>query len=397
MSSRQKQKKQLWQQFGKGLTWLATSSLLFSSSMAVGAMPSSKMRSIRHDIVAMRLRAEITGTEFKPTAEMIKQAPDIVQAEMKKFQEYTENLKKLEGKVKNATEQVTLFQSLKNRKLASDGELRKKQHMMKSFKSQLLTMQVKALNDFESELIQGAKADHQDKLLLEIQSARISAELNDKPFQVTQEMQEKAPEFVKAQQQIYQANAEQEQVIESRIKLASEELQLAKNAFNKGYLSKTEYLETKQKHNRLVNENLKLHCQILTSGEQAKIDNADSDTAKWATQVKMARIKAHVTGTEFTPTPEMEQKVPNVVALEKQLYECNTERFDLLQERENMLKETFQLTSNAYKSGVATQVEYQDAKQQLDSFQDYRHKLKQHFERELHVVMASLDLPSDHS
>jgi len=378
--------------FRRSMVWFLSTVMAFSFSFTAAASSKKNYRSMRTQVRIARIQAEISDKDFKPTMEMIKVAPDVVKAEMKIYEEYSAKLKKLQARVKGAQYQEKLFQRLHKQKAASIGEVRKKTHQFKSLKSQVLAIRAKALTELEHEMLIDAQMNDAEKMPLKIQMARIAAEVNDKPFKPTKTMIKAAPDFVKAQQALYNAHAEQVDVIDARINIADDEMKLAKDAFNKGFISKTEFLQIKHDHNKLVNDNLKLHCQILTRSEEIKIGAAGENKSEWAKKLKMARISAHMNNNKFTPTPKMKEMVPNLVALEKQLYNCNKERFSLLKEREVMLVDKYKMTNKAYKSGVASTKELNKAKQQLVNFQDYRTKLKDHFQRELNLVMANLDM-----
>jgi len=205
-------------------------------------------------------------------------------------------------------------------------------------------------------------------------------------------MIEHAPEFVEAETLLYNTHVEHMSIIDARIDIAADEIKLSKEAFDRGYISKTEFVKSKRDHNRLLNENLKLHCKILTKSEQIKIESSTSEKAIWGKKVKLARIKAHINHTAFKPTAKMKEMAPELVSIEKELYDCNEARFKLLAQRESMLKENFKLSNSAFKKGVAAKKDMLLAKRQLDNFHDYRGKLQKHFERESELVFANLKL-----
>lgn len=261
--------------------WVMSSILALGSSLMPMTHASAKMkkqiRSMRSQIKIMRINAEISGKDFIPTMEMVKIAPDVVKSEMQKFETFSKELKEMQSRVKSAQYKVKLFTSLHKKEAASIGELRRKIHTYNALKARALEIRTKALSELETELVKDAAENNKGDMALKIQLARISAEINDKPFKPTQAMIDDAPDLVEAQTNIFNTHIEHLNVIDARIAIAKEEIKLSKSAFEQGYISKTEYIQILHSHNKLVNANLKLHCKILTKSEQIKIETSSSE------------------------------------------------------------------------------------------------------------------------
>lgn len=362
--------------------------IILGSSLSALALPKTTNSKLANSIRITRLKAEINGEAFMPTVEMIKNAPDIVKAEMEAHKAFMQKMEQLQSQVNSTESKLGKYQSAYKKGIASKAEVRIKTHQLNALKAQVYSIITDLLGQLENQIILDSDSSAAKDLALEIKDARLDAELNHISFKPTDEMQQQAPDMVATQMKIYETHLKHMKVVSERISLAKEEMQIADEAYSKGAISKAEHFKIKQNLNTLDNLGLILHTKILQDHEQLELLRTQQDKLSMAKEVKQLRLEAEINNTEFNPTAKMKQNVPEMVALEKELHEYHTKIRKLLNNRTKMLQDKYNVAKGAYQAGVMSQADLAQIKTQLDSAKAHIKKVEQHALNELKRIRA---------
>lgn len=210
-------------------------------------MESSKEKSdheIALEIKMARIKAELNETTFKPTDEMKKAKPNLVELEMKIFKNNTEHLDIIDARIEMTKAELELSESAHKKGAISKTELITIKKDLNKLSNYALLLHANILQEREY-LEHFTAAEENLEWVKKTKQARINAQLSGEEFTPTKEMQIAVPKVVELEQKLFATNMERLNLLSERETLLKEKFKLVSAAHKSGVASNAEHQDAK--------------------------------------------------------------------------------------------------------------------------------------------------------
>lgn len=142
------------------------------------------------------------------------------------------------------------------------------------------------------------KTNQLKKIELKLRIARLTAEFQNKPFHVPEELKKQPPSLASTEMALYKSRIEELKSLVNRRKLLKNEITMTKPLVNEGAVSKVEVLRLEQKLGELEGKIYNMHSTTLNELNTAKneLSQLEENTATVKDRLERTSIRSPVDG-----------------------------------------------------------------------------------------------------